>query len=127
MKMKRHLNEEDFGKDFGRAIAKKLLVRSVGKKIFDIADHVDMWVLEGASVLVKKSLSLLHSEYALPLRNKAYNNSASLQEPPYSKFTGQYTRYHWSPSQDSRIETEGVDQVGHSWLSGCASYGGSES
>lgn len=32
MKMKRHLNEQDFGKDFGRAIAKKLLVRSVGKK-----------------------------------------------------------------------------------------------
>ena len=54
------------------------------KKIFDIADDVyhpvNMWVSEGASVLVKKSLSPLHSEYALPLRNKAYSNSGSLQE-----------------------------------------------
>ena len=40
-----------------------------------------MWVSEGASVPVKKSLSPLHSEYASPLRNKAYNNSGSLQEP----------------------------------------------
>ena len=86
MKMKRHSNEHDFGKDFGRAIAKKLLVRlAVGKKNlryrWPCLSSVNMWVSEGASVPVKKSLSSLHSEYALPLRNKAYNNSGSLQEP----------------------------------------------
>lgn len=63
------------------------------------------------------------------LRNKAYNNSGSLQEPQKNPTASSQVNIRGAIGVQANIQgfgTEGVDQVGHSWLSSCASYGGSE-